>query len=105
MNAGFLVVRRGGALWGLPADQVATIERTGEATGARSAGPGGALEVRFADGRRLAVDAVLTLAGDLSPRPLSARLRHLLPPGASGLAMLAGEPLVVMAREVEIAHV
>lgn len=105
MSAGFLVVRRGGALWGLPADQVATIERTGGAATAQPAGPGGALEVCFADGRRLAVDAVLTLAGELAPRPLSARLRHLLPPGAAGLAMFAGEPLVVMAREVEIAHV
>ncbi len=105
MSAGFLVVRRDGALWGLPADQVATIERAEAAPGAAPASGRGALEVRFANGRRLAVDAVLTLAGELSPRPLSARLRHLLPPGASGLAMLAGEPLVVMAREAEIAHV
>ena len=105
MSAGFLVVRRDGALWGLPADLVATIERTGAAAAAPPGMAGGALEVRFADGRRLQVDAVLTLAGELAPRPLSARLRHLLPPGAAGLAMLAGEPLVVMAREVEIANV
>lgn len=99
MTGGFLIVRRGGALWGLPAVEVATIERTAGAEGAA------AFEVRFAGGGRLAVDSVLTLAGDLLPRPVSARLRRFLPPGADGLAMLAGEPLVLMAREGEVAHV
>lgn len=99
MTGGFLVVRRGGALWGLPADEVSTIERTGGANGAA------AFEVCFAGGRRLAVDAVLTLASELPARPLSARLRHFLPPGAAGLAILAGDPLVLMAREGEVAHV
>ncbi|MEO8198090.1 MAG: hypothetical protein ABI689_15335 [Thermoanaerobaculia bacterium] len=105
MTGGFLIVRCDGALWGLPADQVALIERSVEASGAMAAGGASGLEVRFADGRRLAVDAVLTLVGELVARPLSPRLRQLLPPGAAGLAMLAGEPLVLMARESEVAHV
>jgi hypothetical protein len=99
MTGGFLIVRRSGALWGLPAEGVATIERTGGANGA------GDFEVCFAAGHRLAVDSVLTLAGELRTRPVSARLRHFLPPGAAGLAILAGEPLVLMAREGEVAHV
>lgn len=102
MSGGFLIVRRSGALWGLNADQVATIERR-DAT-ARESG-GGALEVRFAGGRRLAVDAVVTLAAELAVRPLSARLRHFLPAGAAGLALLAGEPLVLLARDNEVLHV
>ena len=102
MSGGFLIVRRGGALWGLDADQVATIERR-DAT-ARESG-GGALEVRFAGGRRLVVDAVLTLAAELAVRPLSSRLRHFLPAGAAGLALLAGEPLVLLARDNEVVHV
>lgn len=105
MTGGFLIVRRDGALWGVPADQVVTIERTTGASGGREASGTGDLEVCFVGGRRLAVDSVLTLAGELAARPLSARLRHFLPPGAAGLAMLAGEPLLLMAREVEIAHV
>lgn len=102
MTGGFLVVRLDGALWGLPADQVSLIERPTDASGVSA---GGGLVVRFAGGRRLAIDAVLTLAGELAARPLSPRLRHFLPPGAAGLAMLAGEPLVLMAREGEVAHV
>lgn len=102
MSGGFLIVRRSGALWGLNADQVATIERRDAA--AREGG-GGALEVRFAGGRRLAVDAVVILAAELAVRPLSARLRHFLPAGAAGLALLAGEPLVLLARDNEVLHV
>lgn len=105
MTSGYLIVRRDGALWGLPADQVAAIERTASEPGGRATGGTGELEVCFAGGRRLAVDSVLTLAGGLAPRPLSPRLRHFLPPGAAGLALLAGEPLVIMTREVEVAHV
>lgn len=103
MTGGFLIVRREGALWGLPADQVALIERPADAREGNATG--GGLVVRFAGGRRLAIDAVLTLAGELVARPLSPRLRHFLPSGAAGLAMLAGEPLVLMAREGEVAHV
>lgn len=98
MTGGYLIVRRDGALWGLPADDVATIER---GAGARV---GEALEVRLAGGRRLVVDAVLRLAGELEARPLSARLRAFLPSEAAGLAMLGGEPLVLMARAAEVPH-
>ncbi len=105
MTGGFLIVRRDGALWGLPADQVAGIERTAGAPAGRPAGGSGDLEVCFAGGRRLAVDSVLTLDGDLTARPLSHRIRRFLPPGAAGLALFAGEPLVILSREVEIAHV
>lgn len=105
MTGGFLIVRCEGALWGLPADQVALIERPAAASGGNATGGDGGLVVRFTGGRRLAIDGVLTLAGELVARPLSPRLRHFLPSGAAGLAMLAGEPLVLMAREGEVAHV
>lgn len=118
MTGGFLIVRRDGALWGLAAEHVsgiAQIERgersarvepgaeVGQKPPTSSAARG--LEVRFKGGRRLAVDAVLTLAGELRIRPLSLRLSHYLPRGSSGLAMFAGEPVVLMARESEVPRV
>ena len=63
------------------------------------------LDLLLADGGRLAVESVLTLAGDLAVQPLSARLRRFLPPGSSGLAMHAGEPIVLMLRGDDATHV
>ena len=100
MTGGFLIVRRDGALWGLPAGQVSGIERVERAEPATSG-----LDLLLADGGRLAVESVLTLAADLAVQPLSARLRHFLPAGSTGLAMLAGEPIVLMLREDDAAHV
>jgi hypothetical protein len=114
MSAGFLIVRRAGALWGLPAEQVAGIERVERVEraerreGAEQAGEDsetGGLELRLAGGGSLAVDTVLTLAGELRVQPLSARLRRFLPAGSAGLALLAGEPLVLMAGKDEVSHV
>lgn len=108
MIGGFLIVRRAGALWGLPAERVSTIERVvqegqGGAPGAPASNAPG-LELHLAGGGRLTVDAVLTVAGNLRIHPLSGRLRRFLPAGAAGLALLAGEPLVLMAPEGEIPH-
>ena len=100
MTGGFLIVRRDGALWGLPAGQVSGIERVERAESATSG-----LDLLLADGGRLGVESVLTLAADLAVQPLSARLRRFLPAGSTGLAMLAGEPIVLMLREDDAAHV
>lgn len=100
MNGGFLIVRREGALWGLPAEQVSGIERVEREEPARSG-----LDLLLADGGRLAVESVLTLAGDLAVQPLSARLRRFLPAGSNGLAMHAGEPVVLMMQEGGASHV
>ncbi len=112
MTGGFLIVRRDGALWGLAAEQVTGIEQVdrvdliepiaapaGHGPEPPTARAAKGLTVRFTGGRRLAVDAVLTLAGELRIRPLSTRLSHFLPRDSSGLAMFAGEPVVLMARE------
>lgn len=110
MTGGFLIVRRDGALWGLPAEQVLSIARVesvaaqiGDVPAPSPAARG--IELRLAGGGCLAVDAVLTLAGDLRIRPLSARLRRFLPQESSALAMLAGEPMVLMTREGGVPHV
>lgn len=100
MSGGFLIVRRDGTLWGLPAEQVSGIERVERVAPAPSG-----LDLLLAGGGRLAVESVLTLAGDLAVQPLSARLRRFLPAGSSGLAMHAGEPIVLMLREGGAAHV
>lgn len=103
MTGGFLIVRRDGALWGLPAGQVSSIEKVERVERAEPATSG--LDLLLADGGRLAVESVLTLAADLAVQPLSARLRRFLPAGSTGLAMLAGEPIVLMLREDDAAHV
>lgn len=100
MTGGFLIVRRDGALWGLPAEQVSAIERVERVAPAKSG-----LDLLLAGGGRLAVESVLTLAGNLAVQPLSARLRRFLPAGSSGLAMHAGEPIVLMLREGGASHV
>lgn len=110
MTGGFLIVRRGGALWGLPAEDVSGIERVERPASAAASTEGatpraGGFELRLASGGRLAVEAVLTLAADLMVRPLSARLRPFLPAGSAGLAMLAGEPIVLLLRDGEVGHV
>lgn len=100
MSGGFLIVRRDGALWGLPAEQVSAIEKVGSVEPATSG-----LDLLLAGGGRLAVESVVTLAGDLAVQPLSDRLRRFLPAGSSGLAMHAGEPIVLMMRQGGASHV
>ncbi len=100
MTGGFLIVRRGGVLWGLPAEHVSGIERVERVEPAVSG-----LDLLLTGGSRLAVESVLTLAEDLAVQPLSARLRRFLPAGSSGLAILAGEPIVLMMREDDASHV
>jgi hypothetical protein len=100
VSGGFLIVRRDGALWGLPAEQVSGIERVGSVEPATSG-----LDLLLAGGGRLAVESVVTLAGDLAVQPLSDRLRRFLPAGSSGLAMHAGEPIVLMMRQGGAPHV
>lgn len=103
MSEGFLVMRRDGVLCALAAGEVAGIDRasTEESAKGDKIRPGGAqgLELRLTDGRRLAVESVLTLATDLRIRPLSPRLRRFLPAGSGGLSIHAGEPLLVLAPE------
>jgi hypothetical protein len=81
------------------------VQPGGEPAAAGRASAARGLELRFTGGGSLAVDAVLTLAGELRVQPLSARLRRFLPAGSAGLALLAGEPLVLMTREAEVPHV
>ncbi len=105
MIGGFLIVRRAGALWGLPATRVAAIAHAVQPGAEGAAAPNAPeLELRLAGGGTLAVDSVLSVASNLRVHPLSARLRPFLPAGASGLALHAGEPLVLMAREGELPH-
>jgi hypothetical protein len=111
VTGGFLVVRRDGVLWGLPAGEVAGIERSGSvvpgAEASTSPLPPPAkreFELRLTRGGRFGVDAVLTLASQLDVRPLSRRLRRFLPHGSNGLAMVAGEPMLMMTPAGEDSH-
>jgi hypothetical protein len=81
-----VVVRRAGALWGVPAAAVAGVEP----------GPEG-VTVRFAGGGELGAEAVVGLTGALAVRGLAAPVRRRLPACAAGLAVWNAEPVVVMA--------
>jgi len=83
---GFLLLRRGGGLWGLANAEVQGIARRGG--GFRVATSGG----------ELAADEVLGVA-DLEVRPLAPLLGRFWPEAAAGLAVVGGvggQPLVVL---------
>jgi hypothetical protein len=80
-----VVVRRAGALWGVPAAAVAAIER----------GPEG-VTVRLAGGRELGAEAVVGLSGEVSVRGLAPPVRRRLPPAVAGLALWNSEPVAVL---------
>lgn len=80
---GFLLLRRGGGLWGLANAEVQGIARRDG--GFRVATSGG----------ELAADEVLGVA-DLEVRPLTPLLGRFWPEAAAGLAVVGREPLVVL---------
>ncbi len=99
MSADFVIVRRDGALWGFAAASVTAIARRGENAGNPALR---AIELRFANGATHGVDAVVRIASELRPRPISARIGAHLPAGAAGLALFGGEPVVLLREESEL---
>lgn len=89
MSGAFVVLRRSGALWGLPAAAVVAVERGGER-----------LRVRLATGAELDAESVVALADRLEIRRIPRSLRGRLPAGTRGLALHRGEPLLVLGDEV-----
>jgi hypothetical protein len=87
MGRGYLLMRRGGALWGLENAAVESLTRgTGEFR----------VEVR---GGVLCIDEVVGVVAELAVQPLAAVLRRFWPGEAGSLAVHAEQPLVVVDPE------
>ena len=82
--SGFLVLRRGQALWGIANAAVWRLSQRGS-------------RYRVAAGAgELTADEVLGVAGDLAVWPLSRAVARFWPEAALGLAVFAGRPVVVI---------
>ena len=81
---GYLLVRRGGALWGVDNAAVQSLKR----------GDGGFLLGVTAG--ELRIDEIVGVVTELAVRPVTAALTRFWPEAAGGLAVYAAEPLVVV---------
>jgi|GEM_PF-1281053 len=93
-KGGYLLMRHGGALWGVENAAVVSLTRGGD----RGGGRGGFLvavgtEEPAAD---LWIDEIVGVVAELAVRPLTAALRRFWPEAAGGLAVHAEMPLVVV---------
>ncbi len=81
---GWLLLRGGGALWGVENAAVQGLARHG-----------GVFRISLA-GRMLYADEVLGVVPDLAVRPVSRVLRRFWPEPAGGMAVHAEEPLMIV---------
>jgi hypothetical protein len=80
-----VVVRRAGALWGVPAAAVAGVERSPEG-----------VTVRLEGGHELRAEAVVGLSGEVTVRGLAGPVRRRAPAAVAGLALWHSEPVAVL---------
>ena len=81
---GFLLLRRGGGLWGIASSAVDGLARRGA-------------DYRImVDGGTLAADEILGVVEDLRVRPVAPVVRRFWPERAAGLAVHGREPVVVV---------
>lgn len=87
---GFLLLRRGGSLWGIANAAVDGLARCGEGFRIAISGNGG-------DGAgELVADEVVGVVEDLSVRPVAPAVRRFLPEPFAGLAVHGQLPVVVV---------
>jgi hypothetical protein len=84
VSAELVLVRRGGALWGVPAAAVAQVESRR-----------GALALRLAAGGELAADGIVGLAHGVAVHRLPGAVRRRMPAEVAGLAIWGAEPVAV----------
>jgi hypothetical protein len=93
-KGGYLLMRHGGALWGVENAAVVSLTRGGD----RGERRGGFL-VAVGTGEPAAdlwIDEIVGVVAELAVRPLTAALRRFWPEAAGGLAVHAEMPLVVV---------
>jgi hypothetical protein len=88
---GYLLVRRGGALWGVENAAVESLTR-GVGNGN---GNGGGFLLAVGTGE-LCADEIVGVVAELAVRPLTGALCRFWPEAAGGLSVHADEPLVVV---------
>jgi hypothetical protein len=86
-KGGYLLMRHGGALWGVENAAVVSLTRGGEGSGR--------FLVAVGTGD-LWIDEIVGVVADLAVRPLTAALCRFWPEAAGGLAVHAEMPLVVV---------
>jgi len=86
-KGGYLLMRHGGALWGVENAAVVSLTRGGEGSGRFLVAVGTA---------ELWIDEIVGVVAHLVVRPLTAALRRFWPEAAGGLAVHAEMPLVVV---------
>ena len=85
LPSAWLLVRRSGALWGVPRDALTEL-------------PGGQpARVVLRGDVELRVDEILTLARSLTGRPMPPAAAPYLGKGIQGLALWQGEPVILLA--------
>ncbi|HEX3527288.1 MAG TPA: hypothetical protein VH988_09495 [Thermoanaerobaculia bacterium] len=94
-KGGYLLMRHGGALWGVENAAVVSLTRGGEG-GGRFLVAVGAGEPAGELGIDLWIDEIVGVVAELAVRPLTAALRRFWPEAAGGLAVHAEMPLVVV---------
>jgi hypothetical protein len=98
-KGGYLLMRHGGALWGVENAAVVSLTRgRGEGTGRFLVAVGG-LGDEGEPAADLWIDEIVGVVADLTVRPLTAALRRFWPEAAGGLAVHAEMPLVVVDPE------
>jgi len=95
-RSGYLLLRRGGGIWGIANDQVTSLgreERGGDDHHARSA----AAAYRVGtDAAPLAADEILGVAADLAVFPPARAVARWWPEGSNGCAVWGGLPVVMV---------
>lgn len=97
-KGGYLLMRQGGALWGVENAAVVSLTRGGEGGGRFLVAVGGPGDEAEPAGE-LWIDEIVGVVADLAVRPLTAALRRFWPDAADtagGLAVHAEIPLVVV---------
>ena len=87
-HRGYLLLRRGGVLWGIDNAAVAGLTRRG-----------GTFQISLGDAVPLSADEILCVVDELRVTPASAALRRFWPgtcDGVAGLAVHGEQPLVVV---------
>lgn len=84
---GYLLLRRGGGVWGIESERVTGL--------AKSGGNGAAYRVTTAEAA-LAADEILGVAAELAVRPPAQAVARFWPAGSDGCALWSGLPVAVV---------
>jgi hypothetical protein len=94
-RSGYLLLRRGGGIWGIANDQVTSLGREERGGDDHSRSAGAAYRVGT-DAAPLAADEILGVAADLAVFPPARAVARWWPAGSNGCAVWGGLPVVMV---------